>query len=40
MGALDTMLITLHFIENSECEETVFCFAPAEGNKPISIFKD
>ena len=40
VGALDTMLIPPHFIENNECEESVFCFAPAEGNKPISIFKD
>ena len=34
------MLIPPHFIENNECEESVFCFAPADGNKPISIFKD
>ena len=40
VGALDTMLIPPHFIENNKCEESVFCFAPAEGNKPISIFKD
>lgn len=40
VGALDTMLISPDFVENSEYDDSVFSFAPAEGNKPLSIFKD
>ena len=39
-GAMDTMLITPGFIEEGESDCGVFSFAPAEGNKPLSIFKD
>ena len=39
-GALDTMLISPEFIEDDERTQSVFSFAPGEGNKPLSIFKD
>ena len=39
-GAMDTMLISPDFVEGSECTQSVFSVAPAEGNKPLSIFKD
>ena len=39
-GALDTMLISPEFIEDDEHSQSVFSFAPGEGNKPLSIFKD
>ena len=37
---MDTMFISSDFVEGSECEKSVFCFALAEGNKPLSIFRD
>lgn len=39
-GALNTMLISAEFIEDDEHSQSVFSFAPGEGNKPLSIFKD
>ena len=39
-GAVDTMLITPGFVEEGESDCGVFSFTPAEGNKPLSIFKD
>ena len=39
-GALDTMLVSPEFIEDDDNSRSVFSFAPGEGNKPLSIFKD
>ena len=39
-GTLDTMLISPDFLDASEHGQSLFSFAPGEGNKPLSIFKD
>ena len=39
-GALDAMLISPEFIEDDEHAQSFFSFAPGEGNKPLSTFKD
>ena len=39
-GVLDTMLISSDFVESDDHDELVFSFAPGEGSKPLSIFKD
>lgn len=38
-GNMDTMLTAQDFIEDTERNQ-VYSIAPAEGNRPISIFKD
>ena len=38
-GVMDTKFISPGLKEGSECEKSVFSYAPAEGNKPLSIFK-
>ena len=38
-GTTDSMLTTFDFVSDSEKQE-IYNFAPGEGNKPLSVFRD